>query len=141
MSALMDALGGTLIIEVIEGKLERDTEAFGKMDCYVEIQYRDQIKRTTAHKEGGQLPIWNQKLEFQVESLKDDARILCFDDDNVSRDLVGETIMPISKLTSVEFGFPQWVILHYKGKVAGNIKLCCQYKPPLTEKWPEGKEK
>ena len=75
ISTLMDALGGTLIIEVIEGKLERDTEAFGKMDCYVEIQYRDQIKRTTAHKEGGQLPVWNQKLEFQVESIKDDARI------------------------------------------------------------------
>jgi Ca2+-dependent lipid-binding protein len=37
----MEALGGTLIIEVIEGKLERDTEAFGKMDCYVEIKYRD----------------------------------------------------------------------------------------------------
>lgn len=34
---LMEALGGTLIIEIIEGKLERDTEVFGKMDCYVEI--------------------------------------------------------------------------------------------------------
>jgi hypothetical protein len=34
---LMEALGGTLIIEVIEGKLDRDTDAFGEMDCYVEI--------------------------------------------------------------------------------------------------------
>jgi hypothetical protein len=37
VTALMEALGGTLMIEVIEGKLERDTEAFGEMDCYIEI--------------------------------------------------------------------------------------------------------
>ena len=66
---LMEALGGTLIIEVIEGKLERDTDAFGKMDCYVQIQYRDYTQRTTTHTDGGQLPVWNQKLEFQLESL------------------------------------------------------------------------
>ncbi len=91
VTALMEALGGTLMIEVIEGKLERDTEAFGEMDCYIEIQYRDQVKRTRAHNEGGQTPVWNQKLEFQLESLKDEARISCFDDDNITRDLVGET--------------------------------------------------
>jgi hypothetical protein len=54
---------------------------------------------------------------------------------------VGETLLSIAKLTSVDFGFPQWVVLHFNGKAAGNIKLSCQYTPPLTEKWPEGKEK
>jgi len=38
---LMEALGGTLIIEVIEGKLDRDTEEVGKMDCFVEVKYKD----------------------------------------------------------------------------------------------------
>ena len=65
----MEALGGTLVIEVIEGKLDRDTEVFGKMDCFVEIKYKDQTKRTTVHNESGQTPKWNEKLEFQLESL------------------------------------------------------------------------
>ena len=67
----MEALGGTLVIEVLEGKLDRDTEAFGKMDCFVEIKYKDQTKRTNVHAESGANPKWNENLEFQLESLQD----------------------------------------------------------------------
>ena len=64
----------------------------------------------------------------------------CYDDDHVTNDLVGETLISIAKLTSVDFGFPQWVVLRFKGRVAGNIKLSCLYTPPLTEEWPEGQD-
>lgn len=38
---LMESLGGTLIIEIIEAKLDRNTETLGKMDCYVVVKYKD----------------------------------------------------------------------------------------------------
>ena len=38
---IANAPGGNLTIEIKEAKLERDTETLGKMDCFVEIKYKD----------------------------------------------------------------------------------------------------
>lgn len=46
-------------VKIIEGKLYRDTEAIGKMDPFVEIEYIDKKIRTTVLDEGGMNPIWN----------------------------------------------------------------------------------
>jgi hypothetical protein len=40
--SIVENLGGTLTIIIIEGKLLRDTEAMGKMDPLVEIKYHNQ---------------------------------------------------------------------------------------------------
>ncbi len=41
MGTSKEALGGTLILFIQKGKLYRDTESLGKMDPYVEVEYRD----------------------------------------------------------------------------------------------------
>ena len=84
------------------------------------------------HYESGVNPVWKDKLEFKIDSLTDLFTIGCYDEDAMSNDLVGDTQLSIAKLTSVQFGFDQWVVLRYDGKVAGNIKLRCFYDPP----WP-----
>ena len=101
----MEALGGTLIIEVIEAKLDRDTEGVGKMDCFVEVKYKDQVKRTKVHHEGGVNPKWEEKLEISLESLQDKITISCYDEDALSNDLVGEHTVSVGRLTSVDYGF------------------------------------
>jgi len=60
----MEALGGTLAIDIIEGKLVRNTEVLGRMDCFIEIKYKDQVKRTAVHKNSGMNPKWNEKIEL-----------------------------------------------------------------------------
>lgn len=101
----MESLGGTLIIEIIEAKLDRNTEALGKMDCYVEVKYKDQVKKTKTHQEGGVNPKWDEKLEISLESLTDKITISVFDEDTMTSDLVGESTLSVGRLTSVDFGF------------------------------------
>lgn len=110
---IANAPGGTLTIEIKEAKLERDTETLGKMDCFVEIKYKDQVQRTSVVNECGQTPVWEEKLDFVIDSLSDLFTITCFDEDNVSNDLVGTTQVSIPMLTAVEFNFDQWMVLYY----------------------------
>ena len=53
------ATNGTLTLTVIEARLDRDTETFGKMDPYVVIHNRMQRLRTTTQEDAGKEPTWN----------------------------------------------------------------------------------
>jgi Ca2+-dependent lipid-binding protein len=86
-----EALGGVLKILVKKGKLYRDTEAIGKMDPFVEIEYKNKKYRTRVKEEGGKLPVWNQTLEIPLESLLDEIKVCCYDQDSFTNDLIGET--------------------------------------------------
>ena len=74
--------------------------------------------------------MWDEKLDFVIDSLSDLFTITCFDEDNLTNDLVGSTQVSIPMLTAVEFNFDQWIVLYYQGKIAGNLKLSCSYAPP-----------
>lgn len=50
---------GNLFITIVEGKLSRDTETFGKMDPYCLVEYNGNKYKTITHKSGGKLPHWN----------------------------------------------------------------------------------
>ena len=86
-----EALGGILKILVKQGKLYRDTEAIGKMDPFVEIEYKNKKYRTKVKEEGGKTPVWNQTLEIPLESLLDTIKFACYDQDSLTNDLIGET--------------------------------------------------
>ena len=86
-----EALGGVLKILVKKGKLYRDTETIGKMDPFVEIEYKNKKYRTRVKEEGGKLPVWNQTLEIPLESLLDEIKVACYDQDSFTNDLIGET--------------------------------------------------
>ena len=57
---MQGATTGRLRLEIIEARLTRDTEAFGKMDPYVKIQMREQVFKTKTMQEAGKTPKWNQ---------------------------------------------------------------------------------
>ena len=53
---------GKLILKAIEAKLLINTEMFGKMDPFLEVEFMGQVKKTPTHKDGGKLPVWNFTL-------------------------------------------------------------------------------
>jgi Ca2+-dependent lipid-binding protein len=51
--------GGVLKIKVVEARLFRDTEAFGKMDPYCVLEFKEHKFRTKTHENGGKNPRWH----------------------------------------------------------------------------------
>jgi Ca2+-dependent lipid-binding protein len=113
--------------------LYRDTEVIGKMDPFLQVDYRDKKFRTKVIDQGGKEPVWNEMLEIPLESLQDTIKIGCYDQDPFTNDLVGEISVPVSTFSSPYSG---WMTLEYKGKRSAEILLQSEYLPP-RENWGE----
>ena len=59
-------LGGTLEVEVVEAKLERSTEMWGKQDPFAELSIRLQKFKTKTHEDGAKAPVWNETTTMDV---------------------------------------------------------------------------
>ena len=64
-----------LVVTVIKGRLIRITEAIGKMDPYVLIEYNGAKYKTDVKDEGGKNPEWNQDLVIPLASLRDTVKL------------------------------------------------------------------
>lgn len=62
MQSTQITAGGNLILRVIEGRLFRDTEVFGKMDPYVILSLNDKKFKTRVHNNGGKNPKWEDEF-------------------------------------------------------------------------------
>lgn len=93
---------GMLEVEVIEGKLIRDTEIIGKMDPFVKVECQGTAYRTHTIDEGGKLPVWNETFHFYIDTekvaSKDVLKLTCLDEDYITNDLVGETDIPLASI-------------------------------------------
>ena len=78
------------VVEVKEGNLERDTEAVGKMDPFVEFKVGDVSSQTDVIEGGGKNPVWNQKLTYLLESMPSSIYLSVKDKDMVNDDMVGD---------------------------------------------------
>eukprot|EP00283_Hemiselmis_rufescens_P014611 CAMPEP_0173450872 /NCGR_PEP_ID=MMETSP1357-20121228/45612_1 /TAXON_ID=77926 /ORGANISM="Hemiselmis rufescens, Strain PCC563" /LENGTH=792 /DNA_ID=CAMNT_0014417581 /DNA_START=1 /DNA_END=2376 /DNA_ORIENTATION=- len=80
-----------LDVTVISGNNLKDMEFLFNMDPYVELRVGGQTRRTKTHREGGQNPIWNQKLRFNLTAKTPKVMSLtCFDEETLkAADLVG----------------------------------------------------
>jgi len=80
----------TLMLTVIEAKLIRDTETFGKMDPFTTILHRDVKYKTKVLEDAGFHPKWNEIIEISnIESLDDNLVITVYDEDFMTDDFVG----------------------------------------------------
>ncbi len=79
-----------LKVTVVDGKLIRDTETFGKMDPFVEIEHKGIKYKTSTHEDGGKTPKWNYNIEIPFEREDDKIQVSCYDEDLVSNTLIGE---------------------------------------------------
>ena len=92
---------------MIEARLTRDTEAFGKMDPYVKISTRQQQFKTNVKDGAGKQPVWNQTFNVDVKYVGDDMTIEVFDEDVGSDDKIGEATVKLSALC-VNNGIDEW---------------------------------
>ena len=53
---------GKVTILIMEARLTRDTEMFGKMDPYVIIETKFQRVRTDTHEDAGKTPTWADEV-------------------------------------------------------------------------------
>ena len=116
------ATSGTLRLTIIEAKLTRDTELFGKMDPWVNIETRHQKLRTRTLNGAGKTPKWDQAFDVDVKYIGDDMNITVYDEDVTTNDLVGKTVIKLSALC-VNNGLDDWFPIHYKGKQSGQLHL------------------
>ena len=101
------ATAGALALTVIEARLTRDTETFGKMDPYVKISTRQQNFKTAVKNGAGKTPVWNQTFNIDVKYIGDDLTIQVFDEDPGSDDKVGESTVKLSAFC-VNHGIDDW---------------------------------
>lgn len=84
------------------------------MDPFVQLDYKGKTFRTTTIQGGGKDPRWNESFSIPVESLDDDIRITCFDEDLIIDDLVGSRIFKAEELCKNATLKCEWIILQYK---------------------------
>ena len=72
----------TLMITCLKGQLYRNTEMFGKMDPFLEFEYRGKTFQSKVHEDGGKTPVWNEKVSIPLTGGNpehDSIIIRCFD--------------------------------------------------------------
>ena len=104
----------------------RNTEMIGKMDPYVCIEYKKKKYKTDVDNEAGKMPVWNNEIIIPINSLEDELKISCFDEDLISDDLIGQTLIKVSKILQYknrEFNIP----IYCKVEHAGDIKIVANF--------------
>lgn len=116
-----------LKIQVLEGRLERDTETFGSMDPYFVIEdHLNNVYRTSTQQDAGKNPKWNHFLEVPIESLDDTLRIAVYDEDFINDTLIGEGHYKASMLLGKNSpGITQTLAIKFRSKKAGEITISC----------------
>ena len=121
--------GGTLEMEVVEAKLERSTEMWGKQDPFAEISIRLQTFKTKTHTDGAKEPVWNETVTMDVADTTEEMTVKVFDEDTLtSNDLICEGTVSLAALC-LETPVDDWFALHFDGKASGSIHLRTKYTP------------
>ena len=121
------ATSGSLALTVIEARLTRDTETFGKMDPYVKIVTRQQQFRTKTKDSAGKTPVWNETFNIDVKYVGDDITLQVYDADVGADDIIGEVTFKLSALC-IGNGMDEWFAIAYRGKAAGQVHLKSVWK-------------
>lgn len=87
---------GTLHLKIISGVLHRNTEAFGKMDPFVVVEYNGQKYRTKTIQESNIRPVWNQSFEILIFNKDKQIKFSCQEEDIASNDDLGKADFDIS---------------------------------------------
>ncbi len=122
------ATSGSLALTIIEARLTRDTETFGKMDPYVKISTRQQNFKTLVKNGAGKTPVWNQTFNIDVKYIGDDLHLEVYDEDPGSDDKIGEATFKLSALC-VGNGIDEWFQIAYRGKQSGQVHVKSVWKP------------
>lgn len=120
--------GGLLHINIVQGRLTRDVESFGKQDPYVKIVYQGIKYKTRVHENGGKQPVWHQAFDLQIGSTSDELSFEVKDNDTIGATLIGSATIKASSLC-FNNGVRDWFTFDYKGRSVGQILLETKFTP------------
>uniref|UniRef100_A0A1J3ESN1 Elicitor-responsive protein 1 n=1 Tax=Noccaea caerulescens TaxID=107243 RepID=A0A1J3ESN1_NOCCA len=94
---------GILEVNLISGKGLKRSDFLGKVDPYVEIQYKGQTRKSSVDKDGGRNPTWNTRLKWRAEFPGSGADykliVKVMDHDTFSSDdFIGEATVHVKEL-------------------------------------------
>ncbi|WFD31901.1 hypothetical protein MSPP1_002942 [Malassezia sp. CBS 17886] len=120
---------GTLVCVVLKAKNLPNRRSIGKQDPYAELCVDDAVQRTAADRRGGQQPVWDEQLHFEIfEDVFAPVRstperktlsITCFAVDRPN-DALGAGALPLD--TVLRDGEQDlWVALESRERYAGEV--------------------
>jgi Ca2+-dependent lipid-binding protein len=78
--------------------------------------------------EGGDRPVWDQTLEFDIYSRDDFLTLSCYDEDVSSHDKLGRAKLKVTEVCSKNEK-RQWVSLMAEGKLATELLVITKFLP------------
>ena len=95
-------IAGTISVKITSAVLKRNTEMFGKMSPFVEVELGSQKRRTTTQKKAGKNPNFGgEVLEFETDAPT--LKLTVWDEESIKKnDLVGEATFHYDKVTRGE---------------------------------------
>lgn len=122
------ATAGTLIVTVVEARMDVDLNTFSAMDPYVEIEHRMEQHKTDVCNNGGKEPQFNQDFTFDVKYVGDDFTMKLMNKNSMLNDeLMGEAVIKVASLCLP--GFDDWFEVQVKGKKTGAIRFKGDWQP------------
>jgi Ca2+-dependent lipid-binding protein len=107
-------------VKIIKANLFRNTELFGQMDPFIVVEHNKKKYKTPIIDKGGMTPVWNHSFIISQTSLDDVIKIICFDEDFIVHDFVGETTVLISSIIKGP-GVEHWVPIYHKLQKSGEV--------------------
>ena len=96
------------------------------MDPFIEVEYRETKKKTTTLQEGGDRPVWEQTLEFDIYSRDDFLTVSCYDEDISIHDKLGSAKLNVAEVCSKNEK-RQWISLMVEGKLATEVLIVTKF--------------
>ena len=118
---------GLLQLKVLQGKLTRDVQTFGKQDPFVLIKYQGNEYKTKVHEDGGKTPAWGDTFEIPLGSVADEFTFEVRDDEVMGSCMIGSTHVKGSAL-AINNGVREWFTIYHDDKSAGEIHLETHFK-------------
>ena len=89
---------GILFVEIVEAQLERNTDSWGSMDPFCIVASQGEEFRTKTHYKGHKNPVWKEKFPIKVNDIGAPITFRVMEEDTLSSEKVGETIIDIERL-------------------------------------------
>ncbi|CAH1763751.1 1471_t:CDS:2 [Entrophospora sp. SA101] len=115
---------GTLVVVALKARNLAAREVFGKGDPYATFRISDKEERIPADKRGGQHPIWDKEVRFDILETSSHKKMIVkvYNEDKRDPQLIGDRTIDLNEvLTKGEWD--EWHELKYGSKYAGEVFL------------------
>ncbi|KAK9722301.1 hypothetical protein K7432_002784 [Basidiobolus ranarum] len=119
---------GVLEVKCCSGRDLIVVQKIGKQDPFLQFEYNATTQRIKADNNGGQKPVWNEAISFNIVEGREKLGIQCYDENLRSHAYIGELVIELKKILE-QHTHDAWFPLKNKGSPAGEIYMEFTYFP------------